>query len=31
MQLIGKIITVGVNAGLNRIDEVTYSNNSEEI
>ncbi|CAD8145458.1 unnamed protein product [Paramecium pentaurelia] len=31
MQLIGKIITVGVNAGLNRIDGVTYSNNALEI
>ncbi|CAD8146356.1 unnamed protein product [Paramecium octaurelia] len=31
MQLIGKIITVGVNAGLNRIDGVTYQNNQEEI
>ncbi|CAD8069979.1 unnamed protein product [Paramecium sonneborni] len=31
LQLIGKIITVGVNAGLNRIDGINYSNNQEEI
>ncbi|CAD8074534.1 unnamed protein product [Paramecium sonneborni] len=31
LKLIGKIITVGVNAGLNRIDGVNYSNNQEEL
>ncbi|CAD8058297.1 unnamed protein product [Paramecium primaurelia] len=31
LQLIGKIITVGVNAGLNRIDGVNYSNNQDEM
>ncbi|CAD8064773.1 unnamed protein product [Paramecium sonneborni] len=31
LQMIGKIITIGVNAGLNIIDGITYQNKAEEI